>query len=106
MDALPGEMFLEYDGPADLRLCYVDGGQILPMSPRPSEWHEFDYDTKEWVQNVEAAREAVRAQRNRLLQESDWTQLPDVPLATKEAWAATATNDTTVIINSYRALHL
>ena len=31
--------------------------------------------------------EAGRARRNRLLQASDWTQLPDVPLATKAAWA-------------------
>jgi hypothetical protein len=30
----------------------------------------------------------VRSQRNALLSASDWTQLPDVPLATKETWAA------------------
>jgi hypothetical protein len=30
----------------------------------------------------------VRAKRTYLLAESDWTQLPDVPLATKQAWAA------------------
>ena len=30
---------------------------------------------------------AARQQRNALLLASDWTQLPDVPLATKEAWA-------------------
>lgn len=29
----------------------------------------------------------VRGRREYLLKESDWTQLPDVPLATKEAWA-------------------
>lgn len=29
----------------------------------------------------------VKALRNRLLMASDWTQLPDVPLATKAAWA-------------------
>jgi len=28
-----------------------------------------------------------RGKRNKLLKDSDWTQLPDVPLATKEAWA-------------------
>lgn len=28
-----------------------------------------------------------RGKRNKLLRNSDWTQLPDVPLATKEAWA-------------------
>jgi hypothetical protein len=30
----------------------------------------------------------VAEQVNRLLAKSDWTQLPDVPLVTKEAWAA------------------
>lgn len=29
----------------------------------------------------------IRRRRNSLLVASDWTQLPDVPLATKEAWA-------------------
>lgn len=29
----------------------------------------------------------VRYKRNYLLQESDWTQLPDVPYETKSAWA-------------------
>ena len=29
----------------------------------------------------------ARAERNRLLMLSDWTQMPDVPLATKQAWA-------------------
>ena len=30
----------------------------------------------------------MRKKRNALLAASDWTQLPDVPLETKEAWAA------------------
>ena len=30
---------------------------------------------------------AVRAERDRLLLESDWTQLPDVPAATRSVWA-------------------
>jgi hypothetical protein len=29
-----------------------------------------------------------RGKRDQLLKKSDWTQLPDVPLETKEAWAA------------------
>ena len=29
----------------------------------------------------------AKSMRNRLLVLSDWTQLPDVPLTTKEAWA-------------------
>jgi hypothetical protein len=35
-----------------------------------------------------AIRDAqIRSERSQLLKSSDWTQLPDVPLATKEAWA-------------------
>lgn len=34
-----------------------------------------------------ALYDIVRKKRDRLLQSSDWTQLPDVPLSTKEAWA-------------------
>jgi hypothetical protein len=37
--------------------------------------------------SLEQQWQAVRTQRNQLLVGSDWTQLPDVPLATKEAWA-------------------
>lgn len=36
---------------------------------------------------VEVLSAIVVRDRNSLLQQSDWTQLPDVPLATKEAWA-------------------
>ena len=37
--------------------------------------------------NLEIVMAQTRAKRDQLLQQSDWTQLPDVPLATKEAWA-------------------
>jgi hypothetical protein len=37
----------------------------------------------EWM-----AEELAKAKRNRLLMNSDWTQLPDVPIDTKEVWAA------------------
>lgn len=42
-----------------------------------------------WVDPATSAEkwDQVRTQRNQLLSLSDWTQLPDVPLATKEAWA-------------------
>lgn len=31
---------------------------------------------------------SIKSQRNLLLQQSDWTQLPDVPIDSKQAWAA------------------
>lgn len=39
------------------------------------------------TKKLEIAAVGVRGQRNQLLAQSDWTQLPDVPLDTKESWA-------------------
>ena len=74
-------------GVADFKTQYVDNGVLVDMPPRPSLHHKFDYTVKQWVPNADSAWQEVRNRRTRLLQESDWTQLPDVPLATKEAWA-------------------
>ena len=38
-------------------------------------------------QPFDESENRARLQRDQLLAASDWTQLPDVPLATKEAWA-------------------
>ena len=68
---------------------YFNGTQIVSAGVQPSPNHIFDYAAKQWVdpRTNETEWEVVRAQRSQLLQQSDWTQLPDVPLATKEAWA-------------------
>lgn len=70
---------------------FVDSNGTPQQIPiKPSENHIFDYTLKQWVDPRTPATEwpIVRAERDRSLQASDWTQLPDVPLATKEAWAA------------------
>lgn len=66
----------------------------LPDIPSSSGNWKFSKNSWSW-ENQETPEEAlanhwllVRTERDRLLQASDWTQLPDVPLATKEAWAA------------------
>jgi len=56
----------------------------------------YDFENKKIVQveedlsvlpgPEEIALQNLRDERNRLLVESDWTQLPDVPEATKNAW--------------------
>ena len=68
---------------------YVEAGVPVAMPPKPTPHHVFDYTTKQWIdpRTPETEWPLVRAQRNRLLLESDWTQLPDVPIATKDAWA-------------------
>lgn len=68
---------------------YLEGGVHHELPNPPTRYHVFDYTTKQWVdpRTPNTQWQSVRARRDRLLQESDWTQLPDVPLATKEAWA-------------------
>lgn len=56
----------------------------------------YDFENKKIVQvdedlsvlpgPEEIALQNLRNERNRLLVETDWTQLPDVPEATKNAW--------------------
>lgn len=54
----------------------VDSG--IPVIP-PSEWHRWDNSTGNWVDNRTSTEKTaqqwqeVKAKRNQLLQESDWT---------------------------------
>ncbi len=65
-------------------------GEDTIIPPRPSEHHIIDFETKQWIdpRTPETEWPLVRAKRDRLIAATDWTQLPDVPLATKEAWIA------------------
>ena len=67
---------------------YFDGFKVQKVQPKPSPYHVFDSSSGSWVLESSALAEITRLQRYELLAKSDWTQLPDVPLATKEAWAA------------------
>ena len=82
---LQGENVIE--GIANDATQYIANGKVVDMPPRPSVWHEFDYTEKQWVQNRIIAENNIRSERNTLLTQSDWTQLPDVPISTKAAWA-------------------
>lgn len=77
------------EGVAVYGVDYFDGTEVLPLPVRPSTNHIFDYSTKQWIdpRTQQDHITATRARRNALLTASDWTQLPDVPLATKDAWA-------------------
>jgi hypothetical protein len=83
-----GERFLEGEYSDDA--YYVLDGIPVAIPPKTSQHHIFDYATKQWIdpRTPDTEWPLVRSKRDRLLQASDWTQLPDVPLATKEAWAA------------------
>lgn len=78
------------EGSFDDSSYYVETGVPVAMPSKPSQHHVFDYTTKQWIdpRTPETEWPLVRAERDRRLLASDWTQLPDVPLTTKEAWAA------------------
>lgn len=60
----------------------------VPATP-PSPGYSLKYPEWRWVDpsTPETKWASVRTRRDALLAQSDWTQLPDVPLATKETWA-------------------
>lgn len=58
----------------------------VPFSPE--EEAEWDARIAEYEAGADArAAEAVREERDGLLDASDWTQMPDYSSATKESWA-------------------
>ena len=71
----------------DIAASYVVDSGFVPIPEQPSEYHVWDWPTLAWIQDRTLAEKAVRANRATLLAASDWTQLPDVPLDTKAAWA-------------------
>lgn len=63
------------------------------IPPAPNAQSRFHAGRRAWEPLPEADHELLAAQgallhRGALLAASDWTQLPDVPLDTKTAWAA------------------
>ena len=61
-----------------------------PRPACPGDDYVFDETIFAWVlppENVTAWDRDVRLRRQILLAQSDWTQLPDVHIADKEAWA-------------------
>jgi hypothetical protein len=81
-----GTELYEVEGLCDASDLYLSGGSLLRKPPRPplSRW---DSDLLAWVFDADLARQEILDRRRRLLASSDWTQLPDVPLATKAIWA-------------------
>lgn len=76
--------------------CYIENGKPVSLPDKPSDTHVFDYNSKIWVDSLTenekkvAAMSKVRVLRNKKIQTSDWTQMPDSPLteAQRAEWAA------------------
>lgn len=87
-----GELILE--GEVGLGFSYISNGAVVEAPPCPSRAFVFDYINKQWVdprspeELLQRQWIYVRSRRDSLLAACDWTQLPDVPIETKSAWAA------------------
>lgn len=73
------------DVPDNTCHLYFEEGYFEAPIPEGSAyiWNENSW---EYSPDIEVLKAEVLLKRDRLLVNSDWTQLPDVPLATKEAW--------------------
>lgn len=67
---------------------YWDGVSVVSFPEKPSDLHYFDYVTKSWKIDEVSAWIQVTSRRNELLASTDWTQLPDIPEATKATWTS------------------
>ena len=67
---------------------YVKAGVAIEIPPPPDPGLVFDYWVERWVEVVNQDTRSITNKRNRLLAESDWTQMPDVAFSTKDQWAA------------------
>lgn len=64
--------------------------QIREIPPAPNSFCHFDHETKQWAVNKDSALRTLREQRDRLLTQSDWVLLDDVPISEskRSAWRA------------------
>jgi hypothetical protein len=82
-----GEAYI--DGLFDDSIYYIQNNEIVEIPPKTSPYAIFDFATKQWVLNQNLAIADVLPKRQRLLYQSDWTQIPNNPLTTEQqtAWA-------------------
>ena len=68
---------LVYAGLIDPETHYMDVGTGLPtaLPPRPSTFHAFNYEIKQWELDLQRAWNFIRQKRNELLAASDWTEV-------------------------------
>ena len=75
------------EGKASQHTQYVENSLIIDLPKCPGSFYYVDWDTKTWKIDLFSLNESIRSTRTSLLASSDWTQLPDVPIETKDSWA-------------------
>lgn len=84
----PPKGFVKADKEPEVGRSYLDNGTVIMMPEQPSSNHVADRVNKQWVLDEQLLANEVRVTRNRLISDTDWTQLPDVSLATRDKWKA------------------
>ena len=69
----------------EIDAIYYDGENIVDIPAATYMFSTFDYGTRSWKITNTAL---IVSERNRLLAQSDWSQLPDVAMSTKSQWIA------------------
>lgn len=67
---------------------YIKYGEAIEIPPSPTGEGVFDHWVERWVEAVGVDTRPIIQRRNKLLSQSDWTQMPDVTLENKASWAA------------------
>jgi hypothetical protein len=82
-----GENYLESS--IDSLNYYIENNLPVEIPPKPSKYSVFDFATKQWVESENLAIADVLPKRQKLLYQSDWTQIPNNPLTAEQqaAWA-------------------
>lgn len=68
---------------------YVSNGNIIDFPPKPNGSYVFNYTTKQWDPDFDQQSYLVKQKRDKLLYESDWTQIPNNSLTpeVQQEWA-------------------
>ena len=88
-DALALAESLDWSNAVPGKSYHLESGVLTETPPSPGPTYKFDYITNTWqdTRTQEEMWRIVRLDRDVLLKASDWTQMPDVQLPNKPAWA-------------------
>jgi len=63
---------------------YIEYNQPVLITPKPNDYSVFNFETKQWVTVESKAIADVSSKRNKLLYQTDWTQIPNGPLTVQQ----------------------
>lgn len=65
----------------------IENDKFIYIGLPPNQYASYNPDTGGWSFDIEMMKSDIRGQRNKLLADTDWTQIPDAPLSGDEKLA-------------------